>query len=53
MTSNIKVIKILCYGAFALSDDHVLKVFENRVLKRILGLTRVEETRHFKKLQGS
>jgi hypothetical protein len=51
MTSNIKVIKVLCYGAFALNDDEVLK-FENRVLKRILGPKRVDETRHFKKLHN-
>lgn len=49
MTSNIKVTKILRYGAFALSDEHVLKLFKNMVLKRVFGIQRVEETRHFKK----
>jgi hypothetical protein len=43
---------VVLYGCEALREEHRLRVFENRVLRRIFGPQRDEVTREWRKLHN-
>jgi hypothetical protein len=63
LSKNIEVriyktitLPVVLYGCetwpLTLREEHTLRVFENRMLRRIFGLKRYEETEDWRKLQN-
>jgi hypothetical protein len=46
------ILPVVLYGSLTLSEEHGLRVFENRVLRRIFGLKRDEVTGGWRKLHN-
>jgi hypothetical protein len=50
------ILPVVLYGcetwSLTLREEHILRVFENRVLRRIFGLKRDEVTREWRKLHN-